>query len=56
VLDTVVHKNIRLSNITVSDILDPYHLPIVFHTLDHVRTTILSEPLEKDTNWGRFKA
>jgi hypothetical protein len=38
VLDIVVHKNIRLSNVIVSDILDSDHLPIIFHILDHVRT------------------
>jgi hypothetical protein len=31
VLDIVVHKNIRLSNVIVSDILDSDHLPIIFH-------------------------
>jgi hypothetical protein len=29
VLDIVVHQNIRLSDVTVSDILDSNHLPIV---------------------------
>jgi hypothetical protein len=38
VLDIVVHKNIRLSNVIVSDILDSHHLTIIFHILDHVRT------------------
>jgi hypothetical protein len=31
VLDIVVHKNIRVSDVIVSDILDSDHLPIVFH-------------------------
>jgi hypothetical protein len=35
-LDIVVHKNVRLSGVIVSDILDSDHLPIVFHLLDHV--------------------
>jgi hypothetical protein len=38
VLDIVVHKNIRISNVTISDILDSDHLPIIFHILDHVKT------------------
>jgi endonuclease/exonuclease/phosphatase family metal-dependent hydrolase len=38
VLHIVVHKNIRLSNVIVSDIVDSDHLPIIFHILDHVRT------------------
>jgi hypothetical protein len=50
VLDIVVHKNIRISNIIVSDILDSDHLPITFHILDHVRTQNVSAPLEKCTD------
>jgi hypothetical protein len=38
VQDIAAHKNIRLSNVIVSDILDSDHLPIIFHILDHVRT------------------
>jgi hypothetical protein len=37
VLDIVVHKNVRLSEVIVSDILDSDHLPNIFHVLDHVR-------------------
>jgi endonuclease/exonuclease/phosphatase family metal-dependent hydrolase len=37
-LDIVVHQNIRLSDVTVSDTLDSDHLPIVFHILDHIKT------------------
>jgi hypothetical protein len=47
VLDIVVHKNISLSNVIVSDILDSNHLPIIFHILDHVTTKNVSAPLEK---------
>jgi hypothetical protein len=32
------------------------HLPIVFHILDHVRTTTRSEPLEKSINWEWFQS
>jgi hypothetical protein len=56
VLDIVVHKNIRLSNVIVSDILDSDHLPIIFHILDHVRTKNVSPPLEKITDWDRFQS
>jgi hypothetical protein len=49
VLDIVVH-------ITVCDILDSDHLPIVFHILDHIRTKKLSEPLEKFTDWELFQS
>jgi hypothetical protein len=56
VLDIVVHRNIRLSNVIVCDILDSNHLPILFHILNHVRTTKLSETTEKFTNWERFQS
>jgi hypothetical protein len=55
VLDIVVHKNIRLSNVIVSDILDSDHLPITFHIPDHVRTLNFSAPTEKFTDWERFQ-
>jgi hypothetical protein len=56
VLDIVVHKNIRHSNLIVSDILDSDHLPITLHILDHVRTQNVSAPLEKFTDWERFQS
>jgi hypothetical protein len=56
VLDIVVHKNIRLSNAIVSDILNSDHLPIIFHILDRVRTKTVSAPLEKITDWERFQS
>ncbi|PNF41415.1 hypothetical protein B7P43_G14387 [Cryptotermes secundus] len=56
VLDIVVHKNIRMSEVVVSDILDSDHLPIVFHILDHVKISNLSEPIEKFTDWERFQS
>jgi hypothetical protein len=56
VLDVVVHKNIRISNVTVSDILDSDHPPIIFHILDHVTTQNVSAPLEKFTEWERFQS
>jgi hypothetical protein len=56
VLDIVVHKNIRLSCVIVSDILDSDHLPIMFHILDHARTKQISKPLDKFTDWGRFQS
>jgi hypothetical protein len=56
VLDIVVRQNIRMSEVIVSDVLDSYHLPIDFHTLDHVTTRNLSDPVEKFTDWGRFQS
>jgi hypothetical protein len=55
VLGIVVHQNIKLSAVIVSDILDSYHLPIVFHILNHVKTKNLSEPFEKFADWKSFQ-
>jgi hypothetical protein len=52
--EIVVHKNIRVSDVIVSDILDSDHLTTVFHILDHVKIRNLSEPIEKFTDWDRF--
>jgi hypothetical protein len=41
VLDIVVHQNIRVSDIIVSDILDSDHLPIIFRILDDVKIRTL---------------
>jgi hypothetical protein len=49
VLDIVVHQNIRLSRMIISDILDSDHLPVVFNRPIHVKTKNLSEPVEKLT-------
>jgi hypothetical protein len=54
VLDIVVHQNIRLSDVIVSDILDSDHIPVIFHILDHVKTRNPSEPVEKFTDWDGF--
>jgi hypothetical protein len=54
-LDIVVHKNIIMSQVIVSDILDLDNLPIVFHILD-VKIRNLSEPIEKFTDWDRFQS
>jgi hypothetical protein len=52
VLDIVVHQNIRISDVTVSELLDSDHLPIVFHILDHVKIRNISELIEKFTDWN----
>jgi hypothetical protein len=50
VLDVVVHKNVQLSEVTVTDILDSDHIPIVLHLLDHIRNMNLSDPVGKFTD------
>jgi hypothetical protein len=47
VLDIVVHKNTRPSDVIVSDVLDSDRLPTMFHILDHVTTKQNSKPFEK---------
>jgi hypothetical protein len=54
VQDIVVHQNTRMSDVTVSNILDSYHLPIIFHILDHVKIRNLSERIKKFTDWDKF--
>jgi hypothetical protein len=49
-LDIVVHQNVRLSLVIVSDVLDPNHLQLVLHILDHVTTRNLSDPVETFTD------
>jgi hypothetical protein len=55
VLSIVVHQNVRLSEVMVSDILDSDHLPVFFSVLDHVMTTNHSDRIEKFTDWERFR-
>jgi hypothetical protein len=56
VLNIVVHQNIRVSDVILSEILESYHLPIVIHILDHVKIWNFSEPIEKFTAWNRFQS
>jgi hypothetical protein len=56
VLDIVVHQNIRVADVIISDILDSHHLPIIFHILDHVKIRNLSETTEKFTDWDRSQS
>jgi hypothetical protein len=42
--------------VTVSNILDSDHLPIIFHKLDKVKIRNLSELIEKFTYWEWFQS
>jgi hypothetical protein len=55
VLDIVLHKNTRVSEVNVLDILDSYHLPILFYMLDHVSTRDISAPIEIFRDWEPFQ-
>jgi len=56
VLDILTHGNVRLSHVTVSDILDSDHLPIFFHIADHVSARDISAPVETHTVWEQFQS
>jgi hypothetical protein len=56
VLDIVVHQKISVSVVTVSDILESNHLPVIFQILDHVKIRNLSDPMEKFTDSDRFQS
>jgi hypothetical protein len=55
VLDNVLYKNTRVSEVNVLEILDSDHLPILFYMLDHVSTRDISAPIEIFTDWERFQ-
>jgi len=54
-LDIMVHRNIRLSDVIVSDTLDSDHLPIFFYILDYVSAGDTSAPVEIHADWERFR-
>jgi hypothetical protein len=45
VLDILVHRNICLSDVTVSDVLGSDHLSILFHILDHVSAILAPDEI-----------
>jgi len=55
VLDNVVHQNVRLSGVIVSDTMDSTHLQILFHILDHVNARDILAPVESHTDCERFR-
>jgi hypothetical protein len=52
-LDIVVHKNIRICDVNVFEILDSDTLLVLFQRLDHVSTRDISVPVEINTDWER---
>jgi hypothetical protein len=56
VLDIVVHKDVRLLDIRVLDIMDSDHLPLKFCILDHVKAREILDPVEKFTDWEQFQS
>jgi len=56
VLDIVIHQNVRLSDVTVSDVLNSDHLPVFFNILDYVRAREISARVETHTHWKRFRS
>jgi hypothetical protein len=51
---TLIHRNIRVSDNIVSDILNSDSLSIIFHTLDHIKIRNFSEFIEKITDLERL--
>jgi hypothetical protein len=56
VLDNLVHKVVRLSEVRVLGIMDSDHLPTMFCLLDHIKTREILDPVEKFTDWDRFQS
>jgi hypothetical protein len=54
-LNIVAPKNVQLSEVIVSDILDSDHLPVISHLLDHVKTMDLQDSVDKFTDWEQFQ-
>jgi hypothetical protein len=52
----VIHQNVRLSDITISDVLDLGQLPVFFHIMDPVSARDISDPVETQKDWQRFKS
>jgi hypothetical protein len=52
---TVMHKNVQLAKVTVSNILNSNHLTTVFHLLDPIRTRNHSDPVHNSWNGSSFK-
>jgi hypothetical protein len=56
VFEIVVHKNVQLAEVTVSNILDSDHLPNVLHLLNPVRTRNLSDQVHKFMEWEQSQS
>jgi hypothetical protein len=56
VLDIVVHENVQMSEVIVSDIMDSDHLPNIFPLADHVRTRNPLDVIDKFTDWAWFQS
>jgi hypothetical protein len=56
VLDIVIHKDFRLSEVRVLDIMESDHLLIMFFILNHIKAREIMDAVEKFTNWERFQS
>jgi hypothetical protein len=52
----MVHQHVRLSEVTVTDILSSDHPPVRFSILHRVRTREASDPVEMLTDWELFES
>jgi hypothetical protein len=51
VLNIVLHQNVLLLDIVVSDVLESYHLLIIIHIPKNIRTRNHQGRVEKFTDW-----
>jgi len=56
ILDIVIHRNVRLSGVTVPRILDSDNLPIFFNILNQVCAKDKSARVETHTDWDQFRS
>jgi hypothetical protein len=56
IFDIVIHQNVRLSDVTVSDVLDSDHLPVIFNILDYVSARDPLAWVGARTDWDLFRS
>jgi hypothetical protein len=56
VLEIVVHRSVRKSDITVSDTLNSDNFPKLFHIVYHIRARDILAPVEIHVDWERLRS
>jgi hypothetical protein len=56
VLHVLIHQNIGVSDVIISDILDSGHIPITLNIRDLVKIGNLSDLIERFTGWYRIQS
>jgi hypothetical protein len=55
VLDILVHKDIRLSEVRFLDIMNSEYIPIMFCILDHIKAREILDPVKNSLDWEVFQ-